>query len=138
MRGLISNSYPYMHTCIIVNVQITVSAQNPTSATAAAGYLSRPDDITVAVGEPAIFHCGVPEASPNITFTFYGGHGNYSLTCPQGHVEDILQVRWCISPSSLCSPFALSAQVKLIESFKSENIFSIKIRLNNVHLKWFF
>ncbi|XP_071326639.1 uncharacterized protein [Trachinotus anak] len=71
------------------------SAQNTTTASApnpaALSYRTRPADVTVAVGEPALFRCGVPEASPNLTFTFYGSHGNYSLTCPHGHVEDVSQ-----------------------------------------------
>lgn len=78
---------------------ITIPAPNTTTAIstpnpAAPSFLTHPADITVALGEPAVFRCGVPEASPNITFTFYGSHGNYSLTCPHGHVEDIPQVRW--------------------------------------------
>ncbi|XP_036930498.1 uncharacterized protein LOC119006172 [Acanthopagrus latus] len=66
---------------------ITASAPNP----AALSYRTRPANLTVAVGEPAEFRCGVPKASPNITFTIYGVHGNYSLTCPYGHVEKIPQ-----------------------------------------------
>ncbi|KAK1895665.1 Basement membrane-specific heparan sulfate proteoglycan core protein [Dissostichus eleginoides] len=62
-------------------------APNP----AALRYLTRPADLTVAVGDLAVFSCGVPRASPTFTFTFYGSHGNYSLTCPSGHVEDIPQ-----------------------------------------------
>ncbi|XP_034554275.1 uncharacterized protein LOC117823261 [Notolabrus celidotus] len=65
----------------------TASAPNPTVLS----YRTRPANIKVALGEPAVFRCGVPEASPNITFTLFGGHGNYSLICPQGHVEDIPQ-----------------------------------------------
>lgn len=65
----------------------TASAPNP----AALSYLTRPANVTVAVGDPAVFQCGVPSGSPNVTFTFYGSHGNYSLTCPSGHVEDIPQ-----------------------------------------------
>lgn len=67
----------------------TSSTPNP----AILQYHTRPVNITVAVGEPAVFTCGVPEASPNLTFILYGSHGNYSLTCPKGHVEDIPQVR---------------------------------------------
>lgn len=69
------------------NTTTTTSAPNP----AALSYRTRPRDVTVAVGEPAVFRCGVPKASPNFTFTFYASHGNYSLTCPSGHVEDIPQ-----------------------------------------------
>ncbi|XP_078109645.1 uncharacterized protein LOC144519963 [Sander vitreus] len=66
---------------------VTTSASNP----AALSYRTRPADVTVAVGKTAVFRCGVPKASPNFTFTFYGSHGNYSLTCPMGHVEGIAQ-----------------------------------------------
>ncbi|TWW79561.1 hypothetical protein D4764_10G0005910 [Takifugu flavidus] len=31
------------------------------------------------------------ESSPNVTFRFYGTHGSYSLTCPDGKVEDVPQ-----------------------------------------------
>ncbi|KAG7474763.1 hypothetical protein JOB18_016370 [Solea senegalensis] len=48
-------------------------------------------NITVVVGEPAEFRCGVPEDSPSLVFTYYSSHGNYSITCPNGHVEDIAQ-----------------------------------------------
>ncbi|KAM7382554.1 hypothetical protein PAMP_002280 [Pampus punctatissimus] len=65
----------------------TTSSPNP----AALSYHTRPADVTVAVGKPAVFRCGVPTASPNLTFTFYGSHGNYSLTCPHGNIEDIPQ-----------------------------------------------
>ncbi|XP_056900164.1 uncharacterized protein LOC130531998 isoform X1 [Takifugu flavidus] len=54
-------------------------------------YLTRPENVSVAVGEPAVFRCGVPESSPNVTFRFYGTHGSYSLTCPDGKVEDVPQ-----------------------------------------------
>ncbi|CAK6954310.1 uncharacterized protein LOC122987871 [Scomber scombrus] len=70
-----------------VSATTTISAANP----AALSYSIRPSGLTVAVGEPAVFRCGVPKASPNLTFTFFGSHGNYSLTCPQGHMEDIPQ-----------------------------------------------
>jgi len=46
----------------------------------------------VALGEAAVFRCGVPEASPRITFNFSGNIGNYSLKCPLGHVKDIPHV----------------------------------------------
>lgn len=71
----------------------TTTTTTTTSApdAAAISYRTRPADVNVAVGEPAVFRCGVPKASPNLTFTFYGSHGNYSLTCPSGHMEDIPQ-----------------------------------------------
>ncbi|XP_076593712.1 uncharacterized protein LOC143324836 [Chaetodon auriga] len=68
-------------------LSLTTSAPNP----AALIYHTRPADVSVAVGEPAVFRCGVPKESPDLTFTYYGNHGNYSLTCPNGHVEDIPQ-----------------------------------------------
>ncbi|XP_035506531.1 uncharacterized protein LOC118319693 isoform X1 [Scophthalmus maximus] len=58
---------------------------------AALGYSTRPADVTVALGEPAVFSCGVPDASPGLSFTFYGSHGSYTLTCPGGHLEDVPQ-----------------------------------------------
>ncbi|XP_051813157.1 uncharacterized protein LOC127536532 [Acanthochromis polyacanthus] len=76
----------------LLHVGTPSSAQNTITAapnSAGLGYRTRPVDVLVAVGEPAEFRCGVPATSPNLTFTFYGSHGNYSLTCPQGHVEDI-------------------------------------------------
>ncbi|KAK5862668.1 hypothetical protein PBY51_018038 [Eleginops maclovinus] len=65
----------------------TTSASNP----ATLRYVTRPANLTVPVGEPAVFRCGVHGASPTFTFTFYGSKGNYSLNCPSGHVEDIPQ-----------------------------------------------
>lgn len=72
---------------------ISVAAQNPGSFFANSGYSTRPANVKVAVGEPAEFKCGVPEGSSSLVFTFYSSHGNYSITCPEGHVEDIPQVR---------------------------------------------
>lgn len=60
----------------------------------ALGFRTRPANVTVPLGEPAVFFCGVPRTHPNITFTLYGSHRNYSLTCPYGRVEDITQVTW--------------------------------------------
>lgn len=98
--------FPLSHTHKHTHRQplITVPAQKTTTTTAAPkpaalSYRTRPADILVAVGEPAVFRCGVPEASPNLTFTFYGSHANYSLTCPYGHIEDIPKVRWLQSDS---------------------------------------
>ncbi|XP_034731228.1 uncharacterized protein LOC117946875 [Etheostoma cragini] len=85
------------HICLLLLAELqitapssaqTASASNPT----ALGYRTRPADVTGAVGKPAVFYCGVPKASPNLTFTFYGSDGNHSLTCPMGHVEDVNQV----------------------------------------------
>ncbi|XP_068592119.1 uncharacterized protein [Cebidichthys violaceus] len=85
---------------LLALLQITApaSAENTTTASAAdpadpaaLGYSTRPADLTVAVGEAAVFRCGVPRASSNVTFTFYRSNKNYSLTCPSGHVDDIPQ-----------------------------------------------
>lgn len=65
----------------------TTSAPNP----AVLSYRTRPRDVRVAVGDPAVFTCGVPKGSPRFTFTFHTSHGKYNLTCPSGHVEDIPQ-----------------------------------------------
>ncbi|KAG7474762.1 hypothetical protein JOB18_016370 [Solea senegalensis] len=71
----------------------TTATSTSTSAPSpvALGYRTRPANITVVVGEPAEFRCGVPEDSPSLVFTYYSSHGNYSITCPNGHVEDIAQ-----------------------------------------------
>ncbi|CAJ1062042.1 uncharacterized protein LOC117823261 [Xyrichtys novacula] len=80
----------------VVSQSTTNSTLNTTDATttpapnpAVLTYRTRPANMKVAVGEPAVFCCGVPDASPSLKFTLYGGHGNYTLTCPDGHVEDI-------------------------------------------------
>ncbi|XP_041842837.1 uncharacterized protein LOC121641045 [Melanotaenia boesemani] len=71
------------------NTLTTISPQSTaTNLTPALRYQTRPVNVNVSVGEPAVFNCGVPEGSPNLTFTFYGNLGNYTLTCPHGHVED--------------------------------------------------
>ncbi|KAM3613927.1 uncharacterized protein V6R79_007138 [Siganus canaliculatus] len=86
------------HICLMLALlQITtpVSAQNtsitPAMDPALRGYTTRPADLKVAVGEAAVFRCGASSTSTNLTFTFYGSHGNYSLTCPDSHVEIIAQ-----------------------------------------------
>ncbi|XP_040901357.1 uncharacterized protein LOC121186639 [Toxotes jaculatrix] len=71
----------------VTTTTTSTSAPNP----AALSYRTHPVDIIVAVGEPAVFSCGVPETFPNLTFIFYGSHGIYNLTCPYGHEEDIPQ-----------------------------------------------
>lgn len=96
----------YICSLLLALLQLTAPslAQNTTSTTsntntsttsapdpAALRYSTRPVDVTVAVGEPAVFSCGVPEASPNFTFTLYGSHGNYMITCPLGKLENIPQ-----------------------------------------------
>ncbi|XP_077384312.1 uncharacterized protein LOC144022960 [Festucalex cinctus] len=75
----------------LIHVFTPSSAQNTTtiSPNTAEELLTRPEDVSVFVGDPAIFTCGAPEAAPVVTFNLFGGHGNYSLTCPGGHVEDI-------------------------------------------------
>ncbi|XP_049902565.1 uncharacterized protein LOC126391704 [Epinephelus moara] len=74
-------------TTSITSITTSTSAPNP----AVLSYRTRPHNIKVAVGEPAVFLCGVPRASSNVTFTFYGSHHNYTLRCPSGHMEDIPQ-----------------------------------------------
>lgn len=76
----------------------TYTQTHTTSAASAAplSYLTRPENVSVAVGEPAVFQCGVPESSSNVIFHFYGDHGTYSITCPYGQVEDIPHVS-CLS-----------------------------------------
>lgn len=85
---------------VLVILQITKhsSAQNTTVYTTTSqspnpglGYLTLPEDVTAALGEPAEFKCGAPKTSSGLTFTFYGSNHNYTLSCPSGHVEDIPQ-----------------------------------------------
>ncbi|XP_037130699.1 uncharacterized protein LOC119136396 [Syngnathus acus] len=78
---------------ILIQVLQPSSAQNAStvSANTTAGILIPPVDVSVFVGDPAVFTCAVPETSPAVTFNLSGGHGNYSLTCPGGRVEDIPQ-----------------------------------------------
>lgn len=74
------------------NTTTTVSPNSTSTADPASlSYLTLPKDVTAALGDPAEFQCGVPKTSPGLTFTFYGSNRNYILTCPSGHVEDILQ-----------------------------------------------
>ncbi|KAM8869550.1 uncharacterized protein AB9W97_016832 isoform 1-T2 [Spinachia spinachia] len=88
-----------LHLLTLLQIAAPSSAQNITTTTTTSAadpaeplsYRTYPADLTVAVGEPAVFRCGVPQASPNFTFTFHGAHGNYILTCPSGHVEDVPQ-----------------------------------------------
>nr|XP_019946777.1 PREDICTED: uncharacterized protein LOC109632095 [Paralichthys olivaceus]XP_019946778.1 PREDICTED: uncharacterized protein LOC109632095 [Paralichthys olivaceus] len=74
---------------IAQNTTTTTTTSTSAPSPAALTYSTRPADVTVAVGEPAWFSCGVPEASPSLSFTFYGSHGNYTLICPNDHLEDI-------------------------------------------------
>ncbi|KAK2844241.1 hypothetical protein Q5P01_010900 [Channa striata] len=66
---------------------VMTSTANP----ATVGYSTRPADITVAEGQSAVFHCGVPTSSPNLTFTYYGKQQTYILTCPYSFVELVPQ-----------------------------------------------
>lgn len=70
---------------------LQITTPSTAQSTTALRYLTRPADVTVAVGESAVFSCGVPKASPNLTFTFYASSSTYSLTCPLGHFEDVSQ-----------------------------------------------
>ncbi|XP_069549106.1 uncharacterized protein [Brachyistius frenatus] len=95
MRKKRKDSHIFLLFLAVLQMSTPSTAQNTTTTSAsnpaALSYRTRPADVTVEVGESAVFRCGVPEASPNLTFTLYGSHGNYSLTCPQGFVEDIPQ-----------------------------------------------
>ncbi|XP_018539538.1 uncharacterized protein LOC108888171 [Lates calcarifer] len=88
-------SHIFLLLLALLQITTPTPAENTTTTSApdhvALHYHTQPVDVIVAVEEPAVFRCGVPKASPNLTFTFYGSHGNYSLTCPNGHVEDIPQ-----------------------------------------------
>ncbi|XP_077453722.1 uncharacterized protein LOC144072519 [Stigmatopora argus] len=77
---------------ILVLIITPLSAQNTTTAsTNRSSEISiRPVDVSVFVGDPAVFICAVPETSV-VTFALFGDHGNYSLTCPGGNVDDIPQ-----------------------------------------------
>ncbi|XP_028281450.1 uncharacterized protein LOC114448601 [Parambassis ranga] len=85
------------HICLlllaVVQISTPSSAQNTTTTVnpAALSYRTQPAGVRVAVGEPAVFRCGVPAAFPNLTFTYYGSHGTYILKCPHGYVEDVPQ-----------------------------------------------
>ncbi|XP_074510882.1 uncharacterized protein LOC141779771 [Sebastes fasciatus] len=72
------------------NISTTSTKSTPTTRSDLR-YSTRPADVKVAVGQPAVFRCGVPAASPNFTFTLYGSHGNFILKCPFGHEENIPQ-----------------------------------------------
>ncbi|KAM9852692.1 uncharacterized protein ACBR49_005747 [Aulostomus maculatus] len=74
-----------------VTPPVSAASTSPREVSPDSSYLTRPADVKVAVGEPAVFYCGVPAASPQVTLSLYGHHGNYSLTCPGGLVEDIPQ-----------------------------------------------
>ncbi|KAM8847053.1 uncharacterized protein ACB058_013196 [Synchiropus picturatus] len=54
-------------------------------------FLTHPIDVSVAVGDPAVFSCGVPKDSVNFSFNVYGSRSNHTLTCPDGRVEDVPQ-----------------------------------------------
>nr|XP_020452862.1 uncharacterized protein LOC109958505 [Monopterus albus] len=78
------------------SAQNTLTATSPVSTApalnpAAVNYTTWPANVTVAVGQPAVFRCGVPSASPNLTFTFYRSQHIYNLTCPYGQVEAVPQ-----------------------------------------------
>ncbi|XP_037639666.1 uncharacterized protein LOC119496452 isoform X1 [Sebastes umbrosus] len=108
------------------NTSTTSTKSTPTTRSALR-YSTRPAVVKVAVGQPAVFRCGVPAASPNFTFTLYGSHGNFILKCPFGHEENIPQVRWSpsdsvftLTSSSLSSPLPLSDAILLTHRHKAE------------------
>uniref|UniRef100_UPI003AAE7833 uncharacterized protein n=1 Tax=Centroberyx gerrardi TaxID=166262 RepID=UPI003AAE7833 len=104
-KGEVKRKFSDFCMLLLALLQLTTltSAQNNTSTSpnnttnassespAALSYSTLPADITVAVGEPAVFRCGVSPASSELTLTLYGGHGNHSITCPGGAAEDIPQ-----------------------------------------------
>ncbi|TMS11031.1 hypothetical protein E3U43_020024 [Larimichthys crocea] len=69
-------------------LQITTPSSAENNKTSLS-YLTRPADIRVPVGDPAVFRCGVPQAAENLTFTFHQSQKSYNLTCPNGHNEEI-------------------------------------------------
>ncbi|XP_077432376.1 uncharacterized protein LOC144058046 [Vanacampus margaritifer] len=77
----------------LIHIFTPTSAQNTATIfpNTAEDLLTRPVNVSVFLGDPAEFTCAAPEAAPVITFNLFGGHGNYSLTCPGGHVQDIPQ-----------------------------------------------
>lgn len=80
-------------------VTLSTSPQPPTvTSDLSKSYLVMPSNISVAVGDPVHFSCGVPKSAEGVTFMFYGSVRNYTLSCPSGHVEDIPQalVGFCI------------------------------------------
>lgn len=69
----------------------TSSPQSPSATPVPSqSYLTLPSDLTVELGDPAQFRCGVPKTSEGLTFTFYG-KSNHTLTCPSGHIQDVPQ-----------------------------------------------
>ncbi|XP_072317544.1 uncharacterized protein [Eucyclogobius newberryi] len=69
----------------------TVPPSTSTAPGPSRSYLTVPSNMTVGLGDPVQFLCGVPKNSEGLTFTFYGSSHNYSLSCPSGHVKDIPQ-----------------------------------------------
>lgn len=74
------------------STSVPASSQPPTANPAPSqSYFTLPTNITVELGDPVVFWCGVPKSSGGLTFTFYGSAHNYTLSCPSGHIEDIPQ-----------------------------------------------
>lgn len=98
MKGKMAKTRKFSHICmlLVALLQLTTpaSAQNtPSQNPAALGYSTLPANLTVAVGDPAVFRCA-SSASSKLTFNLYGSHGNYSLNCSENSgnsVEDIPQ-----------------------------------------------
>ncbi|KAK7887124.1 hypothetical protein WMY93_026745 [Mugilogobius chulae] len=68
----------------------TSSAPGPSHGPSTS-YTTLPRNMTAGLGDPAEFWCGVPKNSEGVTFTFYGSTHNYTLNCPDGHIQDIPQ-----------------------------------------------
>lgn len=87
-----SNTTVTLSTDSSASVPSSASSQPPTAAPGSSqSYLTLPSNITVGLGDPVVFWCGVPKSSEGLTFTFYGSAHNYTLSCPSGHIEDIPQ-----------------------------------------------
>ncbi|XP_029927478.1 uncharacterized protein LOC115373301 [Myripristis murdjan] len=92
MKRKVSDLCVLMLALFQLNASATAQSNTSTSPLnpAELSYKTLPANITVAVGEPAVFRCGVSPAS-KVTFTLHGSHGNHSLTCPGEPVNDIPQ-----------------------------------------------
>ncbi|XP_029959448.1 uncharacterized protein LOC115397341 [Salarias fasciatus] len=94
MKELRSASHISLLLLVVLRLSTPSSAQG---APAAAVYRTRPVNVTAALGESAVFRCGVVKRSPNVTLSY----GNYSLTCPGEDVEYIPQALYgtCETPA---------------------------------------
>ncbi|XP_036798921.1 uncharacterized protein LOC110538617 [Oncorhynchus mykiss] len=63
---------------LLALLHLQCSAQN--------NYTTLPNNVSVAVGKPAAFQCGVSPPR-QLNFTLYGSHRNITLICPGDHTE---------------------------------------------------